>query len=135
MTLPSREQPRRKSRKNTEFWRACGYLGAYRRIVTISIVCAFFVGAITTGGLVAMLPILRVLINHDTVQNWADRQIVERRIGVSFSDDPGHPIVSLKEDGRAARAGLRTGDKLPIAELAGTAPFMSEIATSHGPVV
>ena len=27
----------RKRRKNTEFWRACRYLGPYRRIVTISI--------------------------------------------------------------------------------------------------
>ena len=28
-----------KRRKNTEFWRACAYLGPYRRIVVISIVC------------------------------------------------------------------------------------------------
>ena len=65
----------RKNRKNTDFWRACRYLTPYRRIVTISIVCAFAVGFITTGGLGAMLPILRVLLNNDTIPHWVDTQI------------------------------------------------------------
>ena len=65
----------RKNRKNTDFWRACRYLAPYRRIVTISIVCAFAVGFITTGGLGAMLPILRVLLNNDTIPHWVDTQI------------------------------------------------------------
>src|SRR5437762_1114891 len=73
-TIPA-EAPRRKSRKNTEFWRACRYLHPYRRIVLISVVCAFGVGFITTIGLGAMLPILRVLLNGDTIQQWLDRQI------------------------------------------------------------
>src|SRR3954465_12933103 len=65
----------RKRRKNTEFWRACRYLGPYRRMVAISIACAFGVGVITTTGLGAMLPILRVLLNGDTIQSSVDRQI------------------------------------------------------------
>src|SRR5438067_4247871 len=70
ITLPSR-----KRRKNTEFWRACRYLAPYRRIVIISIVCAFGVGVITTTGLGAMLPILRVLLNGETIQSSVDHQI------------------------------------------------------------
>ena len=138
MTLSFTEQPvlakPRKRRKNTEFWRACGYLGAYRRIVTISVICAFFVGAITTGGLVAMLPILRVLINRDTVQGWTDRQIVAQRLGVAFADDvkAGHPIVSVTAGRRGNLAGLRAGDVLPIEQLATTQPVKINVTTSHG---
>src|SRR5205814_2377555 len=62
-------------RKNTDFWRACRYLAPYRRIVAISILCAFAVGFITTLGLGAMLPLLRVLIRGQTVQAWLDQQI------------------------------------------------------------
>lgn len=59
----------KKRGKNVHFWRACRFLGPYRRIVTISAVCAFLMGLIYTGGLGAMLPILRVLVNGDTVQS------------------------------------------------------------------
>src|SRR5438046_7271914 len=72
---PENAPDSRKRRKNTEFWRACRYLAPYRRIVIISIVCAFGVGVITTTGLGAMLPILRVLLNHETIQSSVDRQI------------------------------------------------------------
>src|SRR3954467_9558489 len=74
---PPRESspPRRPRRKNAEFWRACRFLAPYRRIVIISIVCAFAVGFITTVGITAMLPILRLLINGDTIQTWVDKQI------------------------------------------------------------
>ncbi len=136
MTLPSPEQPpakeRRKRRKNTEFWRACGYLAAYRRLVITSIVCAFFVGAITTGGLVALLPIFRVLFNHDTVQSWADRQTVARRLGVTFSDDSGHPIVNLDPQKAGAAIGLRVGDTVPIGDLVTTEAVSTKVATAHG---
>ena len=63
----------KKRGKNVHFWRACRYLGPYRKIVTISAVSAFFMGLIYTGGLGAMLPILRVLVNGDTIQSWGDR--------------------------------------------------------------
>src|SRR5947207_14246407 len=72
---PENAPDSRKRRKNTEFWRACRYLAPYRRIVIISIVCAFGVGVITTTGLGAMLPILRVLLNGETIQSSVDRQI------------------------------------------------------------
>ena len=70
----------KKRGKNIHFWRACRYLGPYRKIVTISAVSAFFMGLIYTGGLGAMLPILRVLVNGDTMQSWSDHQIAEKRL-------------------------------------------------------
>jgi subfamily B ATP-binding cassette protein MsbA len=79
--MSSREPPQfDKPRKNANFRRACRYLGPYRRIVIISIICAFLVGFIFTSGLGAMLPILRVLVNEDTLQSWVDRQIAARHL-------------------------------------------------------
>jgi hypothetical protein len=46
----------KKRRKNTEFWRACRFLAPYRRIVIISVICAFGVGFLTTVVITAMLP-------------------------------------------------------------------------------
>src|SRR5260221_4622174 len=85
------QQPavKRKPKKNLEFWRSCRYLAPYLRLVIISIVCAFFVGGGFTSALMTVLPIIRVLINNDTVPNWVDRQILENRLGVRLSQDPG----------------------------------------------
>jgi ABC-type multidrug transport system fused ATPase/permease subunit len=87
----------RKDKKLVAFRRACRYLGPYRKIVTISVISAFFVGLIFTTGLGAMLPILKVLINDDTVPGWIDRQIAEKRLGVKKL---------------AASAGLKRGDTI-----------------------
>lgn len=82
----------------------------------------------------AMLPILRVLLNNDTVPNWVDRQIVGYRIGASFTDDQDHPIATLKPEGIAEKAGLRRNDLLPIDRLAKTSAFAETIQTAHGPI-
>ncbi len=71
-----------KKRRNTDFWRACGFLGPYRRIVTISIICAFFAGAIMTSGIGAMFPILQVLIKGQTVPGWVDAHIAANHYAV-----------------------------------------------------
>src|SRR5271154_2475063 len=81
----------KKRKKNVYFWRALGYLAPYRRIVAISIISAFAMGIIYTGGLGAVLPILRVLVNGDTVAGWMDKQVVEQRLGVTFII-PDRPI-------------------------------------------
>src|SRR5437763_13367455 len=65
--------------KNLYFRRALRYLYPYRRIVAVSIAAAFLVGVIFTTGLAAMLPILRVLLNGDTLQGWVDRQIAQHQ--------------------------------------------------------
>src|SRR3954447_3430046 len=114
----------KKRGKNTHFWRACRYLGPYRRIVTISAVSAFFMGLIYTGGLGAMLPILRVLVKGDTVQSWADKQISDNRLGARLYiperpvdapllKDEGRVIVmSVKPDKSAAALGLQVEDQI-----------------------
>ena len=108
----------KKRGKNVHFWRACGFLGPYRKIVTISAVSAFFMGLIYTGGLGAMLPILRVLVNGDTVQSWTDHQIANKRLGANLyiperpvdapmlKDEGRVMVMSTKPDGAAAALGL-----------------------------
>jgi signal transduction protein with GAF and PtsI domain len=73
---------RRQKKDNTNFWRTLRYLRPYRPMVLVSIVCALFVGLAMTGGLGTMLPIIRVLINGDTVPAWVDRATIEHRLGV-----------------------------------------------------
>jgi subfamily B ATP-binding cassette protein MsbA len=125
----------RKRRKNTEFWRACGYLRPYRRIVATSIVCAFLVGFITTAGLGAMLPILRVLLNGDTIQGYVDRQIVQSRLGVTLSEDLDAKIIRFADGSRAKAAGLHLGDSLtPLDKVADPNIDQQTAATDHGQV-
>lgn len=106
---PSRTKPSR----NANFWRACGYLGPYRGLVAVSIGCALMVGLVFTSGLGAMLPIFKVLLDDQTIAGWVDRQIVEKRLGVSFDDDLGALRISkVMPDKPAARAGLEVGDAI-----------------------
>ncbi len=103
----------KKNKKNTEFWRSCRYLKPYTRIVVISVICAFFVGGIFTGALATVLPIIRVLVNNDTVPAWVDRQIIEARLEILLSSDPGEPrIVRVEPKGLADRMGFKSGDQL-----------------------
>src|SRR3712207_3014603 len=44
-----------KSKDSTQFWRAARHLWPYRRIIGVSILCAFFVGLAVSSGLTAML--------------------------------------------------------------------------------
>src|ERR1700685_2496595 len=78
IVMTDAKQPKRN--KNVYFWRACGYLAPYRQIVIISVVSAFFVGLIGTTGLGTMLPILSVLIGHQTVQEWVDQKIAGAKV-------------------------------------------------------
>ncbi|HEX8525293.1 MAG TPA: ABC transporter ATP-binding protein [Tepidisphaeraceae bacterium] len=133
MTNAVAEKPK-KDRKNTSFWRACGYLAPYRRIVMVSVVCAFFVGFITAIGLTAMLPILRVLLSGDTLQGYVDRQIVQQRLGVTL-DERSPKIARFGDESPGAKMGLEVGDDLaPLDRLAGTDAVIRTMPTRHGPV-
>ncbi len=79
----------------------------------ISIVCAFFVGLAMNSGLAVMMPILRVLFNGQTVRDWVNSQIVEKRLGVKLAEDNAavRPI-DIKKGSPAAAAGVRAGDSL-----------------------
>jgi ABC-type multidrug transport system fused ATPase/permease subunit len=106
-----------KPKKNADFWRACRHLYPHRGIVMISILCAVFVGAAFTSGLSTMLPMLRVLINGDTVPAWVNRQIVESRTGAKLFESPARvQIAVVKPNTPAAAAGLADGDILTAAE-------------------
>jgi subfamily B ATP-binding cassette protein MsbA len=104
-----------KSKSTADFWRATRYLRPYLDIVIISIVAAFFVGLTMAGGLGTMLPILSVLIKGDTVPNWVNREIAQKRLDVRFSADADPPdlrVIRVTPDKAGARAGLKAGDAL-----------------------
>jgi ABC-type multidrug transport system fused ATPase/permease subunit len=106
---------RHKDKSNSQFWRACRYLHPYRGLVVISVVCALFVSVAFAGGLGTLLPIMRVFLNGDTIQTWVNREIAQRRIGVSFADQTDQlQIVKVSPEKPAAQAGLKIGDVLTL---------------------
>src|SRR4051812_21704958 len=100
----------KKRSKHADFFRACSFLRPYLRIVAISVISAFFVGVVFSGGLGAMLPILRVLINQDTLKGWMDRQVLESKIGVTLADNESGQIIRIDSGGPAAGAGVRMNE-------------------------
>lgn len=110
----SREQ-RKKNKSTADFWRACRYLGPHRKIVAISIVCAFLVGLTSAGGMSALLPILRLLLNDDTLQSYSGRIVVEHRLGVRLAEVPDEvKIVKVEQKGIAEQLGLQKEDVLKV---------------------
>ncbi len=120
----------RKRKSTSDFWRACTFLYPYRGIVLASVGCAFFVGLAFTGGLGSMMPIMRVLLNHQTIPGWVDMQIAERRLGVTLADDNTVVrVIRVASDKPAAEAGIRPGDVLQ----AGQGDVGSTLATIASP--
>src|SRR3954463_2366691 len=83
----------KKDKSVAHFWRATRYLVPHRRLVVISILCAFLVGLTFTGGLSTMLPILRVLMSGESVQGWAGRLIAGDRLGLKLADNPVEVVI------------------------------------------
>jgi subfamily B ATP-binding cassette protein MsbA len=107
--------PRREKRDKSvaHFWRATRYLAPHRRLVVISIACAFLVGLTFTGGLSTMLPILRVLMSGETVQAWSGRIVAAHRLDAKLADSPEKVLIDhVSHKGPAAAAGLKQGDVL-----------------------
>src|SRR5688572_10879383 len=126
--VPTAPKPR-KDKRLPHFWRALRFLAPHRRLVIISIGCAFLVGLTFTGGLSAMLPILRVLMNGDTVQGWAGRIVVEQRLGVKLADDPNElRVARVHEGGVAAAAGIKGADMLNLVPTMGVAMDVDDLA-------
>ena len=102
--------PEKKDKRRDDFWRACTYLRPHWRIVVISILCALVVGATFTGGLATVMPIMNVLLNEDTVENWVNRKIVEGRLNVRLADENGNVrVIKVQSD---TQRGLEAGDTL-----------------------
>lgn len=119
-----------KKKSTTDFWRACRFLGPYRRLVTISIICALLAGGIMTSGIGALFPILKVLIDGSTVQTWVDRKIVESRLGVTLADTSSKlEIAQIKKKGPAAAAGVAIGATIGDAPQA-TAEATEQVAAA-----
>lgn len=115
MSSTDRSERPKRSKDLSSFWRAARYLMPYRWMVVTSIVCAFFVGLAFAGGITTMLPIMRVLLNGDTLAGWADREVASERLNATFSDDSSElRIVRLESDGLAATAGLKAGDSITL---------------------
>ncbi|HEX4148479.1 MAG TPA: ABC transporter transmembrane domain-containing protein, partial [Pirellulales bacterium] len=111
---PERDGGGKQHKQLSEFWRAMRYVLPYRGLVAISIGCAFVVGLTVSGGLATMLPIMRVLLNGQTVADWANSQVVEHRLSVKLAEDSAAVRLVQVKVGRAADAGLKSGDQISI---------------------
>jgi ABC-type multidrug transport system fused ATPase/permease subunit len=106
------DRSRDKDKNRRYFWRACRYLWPYRAKVTISITAAFFVGLAMTGGLGTIIPIMQVMINGDTIQEWIYRQNVEHRLNVKLVSEPTMVTIAQVNGDPAKGTGLKPGDNI-----------------------
>lgn len=92
------------------------FVWPYRRTIGTAVVCAIFVGLAMSCSLATLTPILRVLLNNQTIQQWADATIVEKRLGVRLMEDsPDVQLIEVKADGWAATtAQLKPGDRIRL---------------------
>lgn len=94
----------KKNKRKDEFWRACRYLRPHWRLVIVSVLCAFVVGATFTGGLGTVLPIMQVLINRDTIEDWVNRKFVEYRLDARLGEENTKVRVSRIDANSALRS-------------------------------
>ena len=96
---------RSKKQKNADFWRACRFLGPYRGLVVTAVVCAFTSGVFFTGGLGVLGPILKVLVEGQTIPAWIDAKVASYQPGAApwylrAADPlselvPTHPVAAI----------------------------------------
>lgn len=79
------KKPSRKS--NRDFWRATRHLWPYRKTVVISVLCAFLTGAFTAGGLMTLMPLMKVLIESGSVPAYFDELTVEAQHDIVLERD------------------------------------------------
>src|SRR5688500_17326731 len=96
---------RPKKQKHADFWRACRFFGPYRGLVVTAIVCAFASGVFFTGGLSVLGPILKVLVEGQTIPGWVDAKLASYPPGATpwylrAADPvselvPTHPVAAI----------------------------------------
>ena len=122
----SREQ-RKKDKSTADFWRACRYLYPHRKIVAVSIGCALLFGLTSAGGMGALLPILRLLLNEDTLQNYTARLVVANRLGARVSDNPEEvTLLTIEKKSAAQHAGLNKFDVIRVEHAADTLQALAD---------
>jgi ABC-type multidrug transport system fused ATPase/permease subunit len=131
MSADDVREPRKKNKSTAAFWRAFRYLGPHRRIVAISITCAFLVGLTSAGGMGALLPVLRLLFNDDTLQNYAARIVAESRLGARLSENPEEVRLLKVEKGAAAEAGLKKNDVIQAVKTSDMLQTLADPAASE----
>lgn len=111
--LPAAAAKPPKSKSISDFWRAMRFVWPYRKTIGISVVCALFVGLAMSASLAALTPIMRVLLDNQTIQQWADATTVEKRLGIRLLEGGREVNVALvKPDEAAGAAGLVAGDRI-----------------------
>jgi ABC-type multidrug transport system fused ATPase/permease subunit len=119
----SGRRERKRSKSTADFWRACRYLAPHRKIVVISVICAILVGLTFASGLGALLPVLRILVNGDTMQTYVQRQAVQQRLQVRLAEETDPLYVHVENlthtHGPAGVAGIHPGDRLQLANHSG----------------
>ncbi len=114
-TLDYQFARKRKKNKTQYVWRAARYLKPYKRLVVASIVCAIFAGGIFFGGLGAVLPVMKVLLEGDTPQMWVNRMVAEERWGIDLADDPDEvKVVEATEWPKADHVSPQVGAAEPV---------------------
>jgi ATP-binding cassette, subfamily B, bacterial MsbA len=87
------QPPTKKKRSNRDFWSATAFLWPYRKTVAISILCALLTGALTAGGLLALVPLMNVLVGGGTIAAFADEAVAERQYGMKIDRDGEEYVV------------------------------------------
>ena len=84
--MSEKRQKNRPKKSTADFRRACRFLYPYRGMVAASIAAAVGSGVFFTVGLSALFPILKVLLNGQTVQQW----VRERMATYTARPAPGY---------------------------------------------
>ncbi|HUS91199.1 MAG TPA: ATP-binding cassette domain-containing protein [Phycisphaerae bacterium] len=107
------------------FLRSIRYLWPYRRRLTVAVVCVLLISVLWAGGLGMIAPGSKMLLSEEGLHGWAYDSIVGDRLElrvVQRSTPPGTQpvdgrdvvevldVVSIRADGRSARAGIEKGD-------------------------
>ena len=89
--------PRRRNSKTDDglrpFWRATRYLGAYKPMVVLSVVCALLASAMLTFSLASALPVMKILLEGETVAAWIDDRAIESRLDATLVRGEGDRLV------------------------------------------
>jgi subfamily B ATP-binding cassette protein MsbA len=74
--MSERQKPReRKEKGYRHLWRAVQFLGPHRRMAIISTSCALVSNMLLASGLSVIIPIINVMVHHQTVAQWGQTMV------------------------------------------------------------